>query len=189
MPTSNVTKKAMADAMKELMETTPFPKISVGQICDQCGMNRKSFYYHFKDKQDLINWIYQSEFLSTVDEHYYNDSKSYDERWDLLSKVCEYFYENRSFYRKALKIEGQNSFSEYFRESSEPFMRLYVSDILKNDTESADFFVSFFADAFILAIKRWLLDSNCVEPEKFVGLLKSCIFSAAKNLVDKESME
>lgn len=180
----------MADAMKDLMETLPFGKISVGQICDKCGMNRKSFYYHFKDKQDLVNWIYQSEFLSTVDNHYYHDSNnSYDERWDLLSKVCEYFYENRGFYRKAFKIEGQNSFSEYFRESSEPFMVMYVSDILKNHTESADFFVSFFADAFILAIKRWLLDANCMEPEQFVVLLKSCIFAAAKNLVDSEGRE
>lgn len=48
MPDSNITKKALAMAMKELMEQIPFSKISVSDICEKCGMNRKSFYYHLK---------------------------------------------------------------------------------------------------------------------------------------------
>ena len=55
MPDSNITKKALAMAMKELMEQIPFSKISVSDICEKCGMNRKSFYYQFKDKYDLGN--------------------------------------------------------------------------------------------------------------------------------------
>ena len=47
MPDSNITKKALAQTMKELMAKQPFSKISVGDICDACGMSRKSFYYHF----------------------------------------------------------------------------------------------------------------------------------------------
>ena len=46
---SNLTKRALAAAMKELMEQMPFSKISVSDIAEQCGMNRKSFYYHFKE--------------------------------------------------------------------------------------------------------------------------------------------
>ena len=42
--------------MKKLMKEKPFAKISVIDICEGCGMNRKSFYYHFKDKYDLVNW-------------------------------------------------------------------------------------------------------------------------------------
>ena len=57
MADSNITKKALAGALKELMDTKPFQKISVSDICERCQMNRKSFYYHFKDKYDLMNWI------------------------------------------------------------------------------------------------------------------------------------
>jgi len=46
---STLTKKALASALKELMQEVPFEKINVGQICEKCDMNRKSFYYHFKD--------------------------------------------------------------------------------------------------------------------------------------------
>ena len=59
---SNITKHALAQALKALTETLPFDKISVGNICAQCGLNRKSFNYHFKDKYDLVNWIYYTEF-------------------------------------------------------------------------------------------------------------------------------
>ena len=62
MPDSLITKRALASSLKELMKTQPLTKISVGDICEKCGMNRKSFYYHFCDKYDLVNWIFDTEF-------------------------------------------------------------------------------------------------------------------------------
>ena len=58
MADSNITKNALAASMKKLMSKSPFSKISVGDICENCGMNRKSFYYHFRDKYDLVTWIF-----------------------------------------------------------------------------------------------------------------------------------
>lgn len=40
MPDSNITKRALAAALKELMETQPFARISVGDICQACDMSR-----------------------------------------------------------------------------------------------------------------------------------------------------
>ena len=57
MADSNITKRTLASALKELMESTPFTKITVSDICAKCNMNRKSFYYHFKDKFDLVNFV------------------------------------------------------------------------------------------------------------------------------------
>ena len=105
---SNITKRALAQSLKELMEVQPIEKISVGSICSQCGLNRKSFYYHFKDKYELINWIYYTEFVEKAIE------KQFDTSWNLFEEMCSYFYENRDFYNKTFRVEGQNSFSEYF---------------------------------------------------------------------------
>ena len=63
---SNITKRALASSLKSLMETKPFSKISVADICASCDMNRKSFYYHFKDKYDLVEWIFNTEFIDFV---------------------------------------------------------------------------------------------------------------------------
>lgn len=85
MADSNATKRALAAAMKQLMAKMPFAKISVGDICQVCQMNRKSFYYHFQDKYDLVNWIFQTEFLMAVQR------RPYESTWALIRDLCEYF--------------------------------------------------------------------------------------------------
>jgi len=65
MSDSNITKKALAQALKGLMAEQPFSKISVGDICEECGMSRKSFYYHFKDKYDLTDYYFKQFFENT----------------------------------------------------------------------------------------------------------------------------
>lgn len=177
MPDSNITKKALADSLKKLLNETSFSKISIGSICENCGMNRKSFYYHFKDKYDLVNWIYYTEFITIARE------KNYATEWDAMEDICCYFYSNRSFYQKVLMIEGQNSFSSYFRELLLPVISEYLEEIF-NEDENWDFYVDFFADAIISAIVRWLLDKECIPPKRFVALLKSCVWHAAKKVVE-----
>ena len=103
MADSGITKRALAEALKQLMEELPFSKISVADICEQCDMNRKSFYYHFKDKYDLLNWILDTEFLGTTLKSGEPDKTSIDRLYDLFV----YLYENRTLVRKALEIKGQ----------------------------------------------------------------------------------
>ena len=169
MPDSNITKKALATALKELMHEVPFERINVAHICEKCDMNRKSFYYHFKDKYDLVNWIFDTEFLTLAKDSV--TSVHYDERWAVIERVCIYFYNNRSFYRKALKINGQNSFSDHLREYAFPLLKIQLSTLIGDD-HIDDFAVSFFADATVCAIERWLMDKESTPPEQFVAKLK-----------------
>ena len=62
----NTTKYTLAQSLKSLMEKRSFAKISVADLCENCGMSRKSFYYHFRDKYDLVHWIFQVEFIQTI---------------------------------------------------------------------------------------------------------------------------
>ena len=41
---------------------------SIADITSTCGLNRQTFYYHFEDKYELLNWIYYTEgFARLVD--------------------------------------------------------------------------------------------------------------------------
>ena len=179
MADSNITKRALAAALKELMAEMPFSKININDICEKCDMNRKSFYYHFQDKYALLNWIYDTEFIAIARK------KTYDSGWQFLYDICTYFYQNKQFYRKALLIKGQNSFSEHFRELMLPVITEYLKGIF-SEQELLPFHINFFADAYICAIERWLLEKDCIPPEEFLALLKSCVqniaFHATKEL-------
>lgn len=177
MADSNITKQALSVALKELMEEQSFEKISVSDICERCHMNRKSFYYHFKDKYDLANWIFDTEFIELTKAHsldVMNVTYTFEERWHGLVVVCEYFYENRNFYRKILKIEGQNSFASHFRDFMYPILQHRVMDLVGQE-DVPQMVLDFIVDGLECTIERWLLDKNCVTAEEFVGNLKQLI--------------
>ena len=177
MADSNITTQALSNALKELLEEQSFEKISVSDICERCLMNRKSFYYHFKDKYDLVNWIFDTEFVEVnqVNTLYIQDENySFDDRWKNIEITCNYFYENRTFYRRVLKVDGQNSFVSHFREFIHPLLRLRVEDLLGMH-DVPELVYDFVVDGVIWAIKRWLLDKNCVSTEEFMFSLKKMI--------------
>lgn len=179
MADSNITKHALAAALQELMTELPFEKINVAQICERCNMNRKSFYYHFKDKYDLVNWIFDTEFIALIrDERL---EVSYDKHWALIEKACHYFYQNHNFYRKALQIKGQNSFSDHFREYIRPLLVDRLTFTL-GDIPVDEFTIGFLSDAAICAIERWLLAKDCMPPEQFVAKIKNLIEKGAVSI-------
>lgn len=178
MPDSNITKRALAQAMKDLMRTEPFSKISVGDICQACSMSRKSFYYHFRDKYDLVNWIFDSEFLQSI------RPEAYHSGWALLEDMCAYFYREQTFYRSALLISGQNSFREYFGQAITPIMSFFTQDIF-DGVEHVDFYVTFFSDAILISIIRWLTEGAQIPPEEHLSQLRHILFRLARHAVDE----
>ena len=175
MADSNITKRALSAAFKELLQTEAFEKISVADICDKCHMNRKSFYYHFKDKYDLANWIFDTEFIELTQSQIPDISTaSFEDRWNGIIVVCDYFYNNRNFYRKILTVSGQNSFSEHFRNFMHPILKNRVETIM-GMKDTPDMVFDFAVDGLECAIERWLLDKQCITAEEFVGNLKKLL--------------
>ena len=182
MADSNITKRALATSLKELMAEQPFEKINVAQICERCDMNRKSFYYHFKDKYDLVNWIFDTEFIALLkDENLDVSHSNYKERWAFIEKICQYFYHNHGFYRKALQIKGQNSFSDHFREYIQPLLADRISALF-GQKQLDQFTMDFFTDAVICAMERWLLTKECMPPEQFLEKVKALMEESARSI-------
>ena len=53
---SQVTKRALVESLKRLLLKKPLNKITVTDITEDCGISRMTFYYHFKDILDLVEW-------------------------------------------------------------------------------------------------------------------------------------
>lgn len=168
MSDSLTTKLSLSNSLKKLMETTPFEKITASMICTNCGMNRKSLYYHFKDKYDLINWIFDTEFphieIKALTKYSYEQKKEY------MLLLCKYLYENRLFYRKAFKINDQNSLSNHLKNLIRDVMTDNFSS-LSDDFVKDDFAVNVLTDTVFCTIKRWITDPKCMPPEEFIEKL------------------
>ena len=167
MPGSLITKNALAAAMRELMQQEHFQKISIGDICARCGMSRKSFYYHFRDKYDLVNWVFYTDLVNLVRE---KEKASYG-AYEFFEDLAGYFYENRAYYVNAFSVEGQNCFAEYFAEILQPIAQTYLRQAMADDSES-EFLAVFFTDAIRVSIIRWLREQKELGPKEYVALLR-----------------
>ena len=61
-----------AKAIKSLIKTQPLDKITVTDIVFQAGKTRQTFYRHFQDKYDLVNWIFDTEFITLIKDEKLN---------------------------------------------------------------------------------------------------------------------
>ena len=55
---AEITKMWIADKMREIMKHKPIDKIRVTEICRAADIERPTFYYHFRDKYDLVAWMF-----------------------------------------------------------------------------------------------------------------------------------
>ncbi|WP_056988853.1 TetR/AcrR family transcriptional regulator C-terminal domain-containing protein [Lacticaseibacillus camelliae] len=104
------TKDEIARVTKQLVITMPFKAITVTTIMAATHMRRQTFYDHFRDKYEVLGYIYRTEIDARV--WYCGDYR----RWpDTLHRMVQYFTANRLFYQKALAIDDQNAPSDYIQ--------------------------------------------------------------------------
>lgn len=178
VPKSNITKKVLAAAFKELVCKHSFEKVNVSSICDACGVNRKTFYYHFQDKYELAEWIFNTEFIAVLKKTDISD------QWAFASAICQYFYRERTYYAGLVQYNGQNSFGKYFQafmfEALEPFLlpkstavTVVAGQARMSEDEAASFYCHFFTDAVLISIFRWITDGAAMPPDQFISRLRS----------------
>lgn len=178
MAEANLTKRALAAALKELTQEQGFERVSVSDICEACGVSRKTFYYYFQDKYELAEWIFNTEFVAVLKK------ANPTGEWEIIDAASQYFYAERRFYSDLLKYDGQNAFRTYFYsllfEALEEYIlpdMSHVRSVAEDNglppDEAKEFFLHFFSDSILVAIFRWITYGRKIPPEQFVALLKS----------------
>lgn len=183
-----ITKKAIAGALKALTKKKTFDKISVGEITEECGLNRQTFYYHFQDKYELLSWIlYQEAFLPIMTGISF---ANWNERlywlFDLM-KTEKYFYVNAINH-------ASNYFQEYLLKISETILdqAIEVMDTeLRLEEESRKVIVRFFAYGVCGTVTNWATTGMKMEPKELANHMKELALSveqAAKKSLFTEAV-
>ena len=99
----------LAESLKELAVTKPIEKITIKEITDKAGVIRPTFYNHFQDKYELLEWITVNELFAPI-EPMLSEGKLRESVSFILSSMVQ----EKDFYRRAAQLTGQNSFNEVF---------------------------------------------------------------------------
>ena len=105
----DLTKELLADCFKKLFLRMPFGKITIRMITDEAGLIRPTFYKHFQDKYEVVEWIFRSEIASHTDLLIDHGMGT-----DAILLLLRSLENEKDFYKKAYTIEGPNSFRVFF---------------------------------------------------------------------------
>lgn len=101
------TKYLYAEHLTEMLKETTFDKIRVTELVRRSGTTPPTFYYHFKDKYELVAWMYLRDFSDVVG---YEDAEYSPER---LARIMQKMKEKKPFYKKVFASDSQNSIAAY----------------------------------------------------------------------------
>lgn len=185
MSDSLITKKAIAQSIKELMKKKDLRKISVSDIVENCGLNRQTFYYHFQDKYDLVNWIYYNEVVSAV-----TSQRPFHDWSEVMLDILSIMRKEKYFYTNALNVAGQNAFQEYFFSLTKDLIAEIISAVEDGKgirEEDRNFIAEFYTYGLVGIVVQWARRGMKEEPRELVGKLKYFIedskrFTAARYL-------
>ena len=136
------TKTQLSQALLELSKKHHIEDISIKDITDYCGINRVTFYYHFKDKQDLMRYIY-ARFRKTL-----NLSEGYQK--NNTRQFILFMQEYPEFFKQAFHDKGQNNFkNEFIEMMKEDYLIILESNKTNILDHTRDFIASFFAHATV----------------------------------------
>lgn len=186
MSESITTKRSIADGFKILMEKKSFEKITIADITDQCGLNRQTFYYHFQDKYELLNWILLTEVITP-----FKEGLTIDNWNDKLLEILLVIYDNSKFYSNAFNTSHGNEFRQYlFSVVTEVLSD--VIDKLSEGTpinpEDKQFIAEFISYGVSGSVTKWVTTGMKQSPEKTARHLKEIVngfksFAAQRTLL------
>ena len=119
--TTNIEGKLIA-SFKELAMKEPVEKITIREIADGAGVIRTTFYYHFRDKYELIERIIQQDLIAPLLELLGQDRID-----DMFYEILKRLDAERAFYRRLARMEGQNSFGELLQQNISAVLQELIS--------------------------------------------------------------
>ncbi len=173
MANRDVVIKAIAETTKNLIREKSVEKITVAEICEKTGVNPRTFYRYFKDKYEVVEWIYAHSSLTM------GHSEPDWSFWDYWPYIAKLLYDDRLFYRHVFQYHGQNSFRQYSIAQLSPILTKDYSSAFP-DKASLEFFIEHICDMAFDSFVIWLSSEPCPEPEKFVTYFRSCFFNVSQ---------
>ena len=170
MQTKPDVEQMLMQSLKELVLVIPLEKITIKEITDKAQVIRPTFYNHFQDKYELLEWIIRTEILDPIIPLF--QGGFIREGFTLAFQNME---KDKDFYKKASRMEGQNSFQAIIenciKELLCEFMKEQVGENAKlHNWMPTDYLAEYYAQSLSYVVQRWL-ESDLALPASEVAKL------------------
>ena len=184
---SDITKRALEASLKNLLREKPLEKITINDITEDCGISRMTFYYHFKDIYDLIEWSCDEDAHRLL-----KGRESYDTWQQGYLRIFQAVRENQTFFL--------NIYHSLSRELVENYLYKLTHELLMGVVEEqsqglhvAEEDKSFIADVYkymlVGLMLEWIRGGMKAEPEALVGRLETVIHGSVRSALERVALQ
>ncbi len=170
---TNETKVAFANALKRMISCKPLENITISDLAGICGVNRQTFYYHFHDIYELIEWVYTTEAGRAMGDNVCA------ERWpEAVRCLLEYLKENREFVKATTNSISMEYMQRFLYTVTRRLLLNVVDECSYGYTvtdENREFVANFYKFAFVGVVVDWARSGMRHAPEVVAGKLEKMI--------------
>lgn len=170
---SQVTKRALKQSLKNLLLKKPLTKITVGDITEDCGINRMTFYYHFKDIYDLVEWSCLEDAKRALEE-----KKTYDTWQQGFLQIFKAVQENKPFILNVYRCVHREQVEKYLQPLVDQLLLNVINEEAAGITvrdEDKQFIAQVYSYMFIGLMLDWIKDDMREDPQQIVEKLSKLI--------------
>ena len=160
-----------AKAIKSLIKTQPLDKITVTDIVFQAGKTRQTFYRHFQDKYDLVNWYFEKLVLKSFEEMRQGGSLQ-----EALNLKFAFIEQEHAFFKEAFKSNDYNNLIHYDFCCIYDFYKKFIYKKTGKDlSKDIDFLLNMYCRGSVDMTVDWVLNDMPIKKEEIVQYLMYAI--------------
>jgi len=152
MPAQDVTKCMLAKALEELSHHESFDRISVAELARQAHVNRKTFYYHFNDKYDLLGWCLDQAFLAEL-----GGQKEPKDFWSFYTLLLSSLNNYKGFCRNVFLSDDRVYFNKILRQFLWRYIVRYVPRKQVTVKDKYDECIGLLCATFAVSLEEWIV--------------------------------
>ena len=164
---AQTTKRALEASLKKLLLRKPLNKITINDITEDCGVNRMTFYYHFKDIYDLVDWILVEDAAEAL------EGRQNFETWsEALLDALQRIQDNRVLVLNVYRSVSREQVEQYLYKMLDPLLRMFVErENIPVQEEDKQFIIDFYKYALVGMVLEWIRKDMKEDPVRMTDRL------------------
>lgn len=182
---SQQTKELLAESLKRKALKKPLDKITVKELIEDCGINRRTFYYHFEDIYALYEWTLHNEAGK-----WFRQGDRYRTLDEGLHLLLDFLQENRVLCSRAIHGLGQEKLRHFLRNDAMSMGRAVVEELaggLDVPEKAMAFITEFYTGAVAESVVVWVEKGMTQPPEEFVSLVELSIHDSIRAALERSA--
>ena len=184
------TKRLLVASLKNQLHKKTLNKITISDITNDAGVNRMTFYYHFHDIYELVEWAFEDEIFSNANGKTY----TFDNWQEGVLDVMKVLLDNKSFvmniYHSLNREQIENSLLSNMRDTIAVPLSSQL-DKVGIPKEDRTFVIDFYLYGFMGTVLEWIDHDMKEAPEtlveRFARLMNSTIPALIKSYSNPEA--